>query len=320
MEQRQDQQAAIGGRQAQCLGDHADHRGEVGVIEHDALGLAGRAARVDEQRQGVRRGLRQGAAADRRRGERRHVDRRHIDHRHIGDIELGALVEEHAADESSIWNAASPAVRLGLIGVSAAPTRQAANMTTTSSTRFVNMVATTSPAPTPLARSIAAVALTRARNSAFVSASRSSSMHGPVGSSAARSSGRVANVVVGVMGATYGQVPVAASGRGDEPAGLVCAGRPRNVAIRSATGSACCMRSRCPAPGTISSSAFGIRPARMRALIGGTIGSAAPLSTRVGCPDAMQPREARPPDPGRQLAEVAPHARGTGPAGVGLVA
>ena len=53
------------------------------------------------------------------------------------------------APESSIWNAASPAVRLGLIGVRAAPIRQAANMTTTSSTRLVSIVATTSPGPTP---------------------------------------------------------------------------------------------------------------------------------------------------------------------------
>ncbi len=45
------------------------------------------------------------------------------------------------APESSSWKAASPAVRLGLIGVSAAPIRHAANMTTTSSTRFVSIVA-----------------------------------------------------------------------------------------------------------------------------------------------------------------------------------
>ncbi len=103
------------------------------------------------------------------------------------------------APESSIWNAASPAVRLGLIGVSAAPIRHAANMTTTSSTRLVSIVAITSPGPIPAARSIAAVASTRARNSALVSARRSSSMHAAVGSSAARSSGRVASVVVRIM-------------------------------------------------------------------------------------------------------------------------
>ena len=46
----------------------------------------------------------------------------------------------------------------------------------------------------------------------------------------------------------------------------------RKVAILTASCSACSIRSRCPAPGTISSSAPGIRAARMRALTDGTMG------------------------------------------------
>ena len=64
----------------------------------------------------------------------------------------------------------------------------------------------------------------------------------------------------------------------------------RKAAMRSAAGSACSISSRCPAPGTISSSAPGIRAARMRALTGGhdAVGAAAEHEGRLS--DAMQPR------------------------------
>ena len=88
MEQRQDEQAAVGGSQVQCRRHHADHRGEIGVVEHHPLGLAGRAARIDEQGQRLRCSLDDGDA-DRRRRERCHVD-----HGHASDVERGALVED----------------------------------------------------------------------------------------------------------------------------------------------------------------------------------------------------------------------------------
>ena len=77
MEQRQDQQATVGGSTVQGVDDHVDHRDEVGVVEHDALRRAGRAARVDEQRERgrvVRDGRRH--VARRRRGARPRRDRR----------------------------------------------------------------------------------------------------------------------------------------------------------------------------------------------------------------------------------------------------
>ena len=67
-------------------------------------------------------------------------------HRHAGQVQARAFVDDDRAHPSrSTWNAASPAVRLGLIGVRAAPSRQLANMATTSSTRLASSVATTSP-------------------------------------------------------------------------------------------------------------------------------------------------------------------------------
>ena len=53
MEQREDQEAVVGGRDPEGVGGHGAHGGDVGVVEHDALGLAGRPAGVDEQGQGV---------------------------------------------------------------------------------------------------------------------------------------------------------------------------------------------------------------------------------------------------------------------------
>jgi hypothetical protein len=49
------------------------------------------------------------------------------------------------AAASSIWYRASRAVSAGLTGVTAAPSRHAANMLVTSSTRLGSMIASTSP-------------------------------------------------------------------------------------------------------------------------------------------------------------------------------
>ncbi len=81
----------IGSGQVQCLRDHADHRGEVGVIEHDPLGLAGGAARVDEQGQRVPCGLADRVAADGCRRKRRHLDRGHT-----GEIGRRSLMYQQA--------------------------------------------------------------------------------------------------------------------------------------------------------------------------------------------------------------------------------
>ena len=53
------------------------------------------------------------------------------------------------APASSIWYRASCAVRAGLTGVTAAPSRHAANMLVMSSTRFGSMMASTPPAAQP---------------------------------------------------------------------------------------------------------------------------------------------------------------------------
>jgi hypothetical protein len=51
MEQRQDEQAPVGAAHLERAAPHAGHGIEVGVVEHDALGYASRAAGVDQQRE-----------------------------------------------------------------------------------------------------------------------------------------------------------------------------------------------------------------------------------------------------------------------------
>ncbi len=53
MEERQDEQCLIIGSELDVAAEGGGHGVEIGVIEHDALGLAGRAARVHEQSQRV---------------------------------------------------------------------------------------------------------------------------------------------------------------------------------------------------------------------------------------------------------------------------
>jgi hypothetical protein len=55
VEQWQDQQAVVGPVETEGVDDHAAHRGDVGVVEHDALGAARGATGVDDQREPVRR-------------------------------------------------------------------------------------------------------------------------------------------------------------------------------------------------------------------------------------------------------------------------
>ena len=62
------------------------------------------------------------------------------------------------APASSIWYRASGPVRAGLTGVTAAPSRQAANMLVISSTRLGSMMASTSPRRSPASASRAAAA------------------------------------------------------------------------------------------------------------------------------------------------------------------
>jgi hypothetical protein len=90
----------------------------------------------------------------------------------------GPALMTSRAPESVSWWAASVAVNAGLTGVAVAPSRQAANSTSTSSTRFGNITATTSPASTPWARSCAAVTSTRSANSPQVSDVVSSATQG----------------------------------------------------------------------------------------------------------------------------------------------
>jgi len=58
------------------------------------------------------------------------------------------------------------AVKTGLIGVAAAPSRHAATILTSSSTRFGSITATTEPRLTPCSASCSAAASTRTANSA----------------------------------------------------------------------------------------------------------------------------------------------------------
>lgn len=51
MEQRQDQQAVVGAGELEVSDHHGGHGLRIVVAEHDALGFAGRATGVDEQRQ-----------------------------------------------------------------------------------------------------------------------------------------------------------------------------------------------------------------------------------------------------------------------------
>src|SRR5580693_8310284 len=96
------------------------------------------------------------------------------------------------APASSIWYLASCPVRAGLTGVTAAPSRQAANMPVISSTRFGSMTASTPPRRSPASASRAATADTVWAKRALSSSWRSSAMQAPVGSSAARWSGMAA--------------------------------------------------------------------------------------------------------------------------------
>ena len=91
VEQRQDQQAPVGRRQAQGTGDHLDHGGEVGVVEHDALGSAGCAARVDEERGRGRIGSGRGALI----GDCVGRQRAHFDAGQIIEVETVAFVDQH---------------------------------------------------------------------------------------------------------------------------------------------------------------------------------------------------------------------------------
>jgi hypothetical protein len=79
---------------------------------------------------------------------------------------------------SLIWWPASSWVKFGLIGVAAAPRCHAAKIASTSSLRFGNITATTSPLLTPLSRNWAAMAETRPSRSRNVSSLRSSRIAG----------------------------------------------------------------------------------------------------------------------------------------------
>src|SRR5580692_3118292 len=96
------------------------------------------------------------------------------------------------APASSIWYLASCPVRAGLTGVTAAPSRQAANMPVISSTRFGSMTASTPPRRSPASARTAATADTVWAKRALSSSWRSSAMQAPAGSRAARSSGMAA--------------------------------------------------------------------------------------------------------------------------------
>src|SRR5580704_9264536 len=98
------------------------------------------------------------------------------------------------APASSIWYRASCAVRAGLTGVTAAPSRHAANMLVMSSTRFGSMMASTPPGRSPAACKTPASAVTRSAKPVLSSSWRSSAMQAPRGSRSARSSGMVAAV------------------------------------------------------------------------------------------------------------------------------
>ena len=74
----------------------------------------------------------------------------------------------------------------GLIGVTVAPNRHAANNDTTKLAVLGNMMATTSPADTPWPRSDAAARRTAERNWALSRSVLSSATAGPSGFSAAR--------------------------------------------------------------------------------------------------------------------------------------
>jgi hypothetical protein len=92
VEQREDQQAVVGGCDAEPRPGHVRHRREIGVVEHHALGLAGRAAGVDQQRKRV--GLDGGGISARRRlfGERGGLDHGGVEREPVADHELGARV------------------------------------------------------------------------------------------------------------------------------------------------------------------------------------------------------------------------------------
>ena len=77
---------------AQRPARHLAHRGDVGVIEHHALGLAGRPARVDQQRERIGTQLDGHAMEGRLRGERADLDDGGVELEPIGDHDLGACV------------------------------------------------------------------------------------------------------------------------------------------------------------------------------------------------------------------------------------
>ncbi len=76
----------------------------------------------------------------------------------------GSDVTTTTAPESATWWPASVAVKVGLTGVAAAPSRHAAMIVTSSSTRLGSITATTDPAVTPRAASCSATASTRSPN------------------------------------------------------------------------------------------------------------------------------------------------------------
>ena len=82
------------------------------------------------------------------------------------------------APESSSWWAASASVKVGLIGVTAAPAHHAPKSVMMSSTRLGSMTATMSPGPTPSARRRCAKRSAQRRSSSRVSAIRSSASAG----------------------------------------------------------------------------------------------------------------------------------------------
>ena len=195
VEQRQDEQAAVGRRHAE-RGDHGGHRRDVGVVEHHALGLARRAAGVDEQRERV------GQRVDRRAGGRRLLGERR--RRRRWRRARARRRSRPWPAQSSTWYCISVRVSEGLTGVAAAPSRQAANSETTSSTRLGRAIATTSPAPTPRRASSAAARATRSAKAALSRAVTSSAMAAASGCSAARVSGSAARGTVKVSGTDMG--------------------------------------------------------------------------------------------------------------------
>ena len=64
-------------------------------------------------------------------------------------VAASSITSSRAA-ESVSWRVTSSAVSAGLTGVTAAPTRHAANSATTNSTRLRSLSATTSPGPIPV--------------------------------------------------------------------------------------------------------------------------------------------------------------------------